>query len=92
MTRYAGDYFGIALRDEEDRGTSKLMSMFPGLRSTFGRRSEGADENTPMQTGNKFATQPFAGFKPSLGAFAADNDEQVPSNRPAFGGSKSQTV
>lgn len=73
MTRYAGDVFNISFQDPEDQDISKLMSYFPGLRNTFGKKSEGADENTPMQTGGSYATQPFAGFKPNLGAFRADN-------------------
>jgi len=76
MTRYAGDYFGISLRDDEDQGISKLMSYFPSLRSTFGIQSEGADENTPQQTGGKYAVQPFGGSRDTFGAFRADNSNE----------------
>lgn len=38
MTRFAGDYFGISIADEDDGGSSKLLSYFPGLRNTFGKK------------------------------------------------------
>ena len=76
MTRYAGDYFGISLRDEEDSGVSKLFSYFPSLRNTFGIKSEGANENTPQQTGGRYAVQPFGGSRDTFGSYRAMNSDE----------------
>jgi hypothetical protein len=85
MARFAGDYFGISIADEDDGGTSKLLSYFPGLRNTFGKKSE-RDENQPVQFGNKTAAKPFGGFKPNLGSMSSGNESS--NKTPAFGGSK----
>jgi len=34
--RYAGDYFGVSIAEPENRDSSKLLSYFPALRSTYG--------------------------------------------------------
>ena len=84
--RFAGDYFGVSIAEPENRDSSKLLSYFPALRSTYGK-TKGEKSEGPVQYGGTTAVQPFAGFKPNIGK---DNSDQIkkPGTGTAFGGSK----
>jgi hypothetical protein len=86
MARFAGDYFGISLGDEPDRGSSKLLSYFPSLRNTY-RKDKEDDSNEPKQYGGKQAAPVFGGFQPNLGAAPTENERSRRSGM-AFGGAK----
>lgn len=69
-SRYAGDYFGVAIDDSTD--ASKLMEYFPSLRETYKRKTKTEPQrpekqknsrNEPRLTGNLRAAKQFAGFK-----------------------------
>ena len=69
-TRYAGDYFGIAVDDSTDAST--LMEYFPDLRETYRKKAKTEPQrpeeqknsrNEPRLTGNLRAAKQFAGFK-----------------------------
>lgn len=66
MTRYAGDYFGISLDEDDDRNTSKLLGYFPGLRNISGK--EDPDPDGAKLYGGKTAPKAFGGYKPNIGS------------------------
>jgi len=60
--RYAGDYFGVSIAEPENRDSSKLLSYFPALRSTYGKPNIGKDN--PDQIKKPGTGTAFGGSKP----------------------------
>lgn len=84
-TRYAGDYFGLSMGDMSDSDSSKLMSYFPALRSTYSKKKQ--EDGGPVLFGGVSGVKPFGGFKPNLGSFAPkETNEKMQTG--VFGGSK----
>lgn len=84
-TRYAGDYFGLSMSDVSDSDSSKLMSYFPALRSTYSKKKE--ENSGPVLFGGVSGVKPFGGFKPNLGSFISkEADKKMQTG--VFGGSK----
>ena len=83
--RYAGDYFGLSISDLSDSDSSKLMSYFPALRSTYSNKKQ--ENSGPVLFGGVSGVKPFGGFKPNLGSSAPKKiNEKMQTG--VFGGSK----
>lgn len=59
-TRYAGDYFGISLA--EDNAGSRLLEYFPGLRKVTGTTVSEPETDAKVKK-EQTAPPAFAGFK-----------------------------
>lgn len=59
-TRYAGDFFGIALTDNSDTVGSRLLSYYPELRRPGSIKKAKGSQTASREVK---AVGPFAGFK-----------------------------